>query len=258
MGTDTISGLLMAREFYGENLAGFSIPAAEHSTITSWGRDGEAKAFANMIDRFGGPGKLVAVVSDSYDIRHAVGEIWGTQLKAKVESFGGTLVVRPDSGDPTIVPVDVVALLAEKFGARVNGKGYRVLPDCVRVIQGDGVNERSIAKILDNLKARGFAADNIAFGMGGELLQTPNRDTMKFAMRFADGTWRDVFKDPVTDPGKVSKKGRLAVVERDGAARTIRESDVRAGEQNLLEPVWLDGRLLRDETFAQIRARASA
>lgn len=38
MGTDTVSGVLLARECYGAEMAGFSIPAAEHSTITSWGK----------------------------------------------------------------------------------------------------------------------------------------------------------------------------------------------------------------------------
>ena len=262
MGTDTVSGALCARRFYGEPMAGFSIPAAEHSTITAWGREGEAAAYANMLARFGGPGKLVAVVSDSYDVFHAVKEIWGKRLKAEVEASCGTLVVRPDSGDPTTVPVEIVALLAEAFGARVNAKGYRVLSDRVRVIQGDGINEQSIAAILDNLTARGFSADNVAFGMGGQLLQALDRDTLKFAMkasaiRLGEGAWRDVWKKPATDAGKSSKPGRLAVVERDGAPVTIRENELRAGERNRLEPVYENGRLLRDQSFADIRARAA-
>ncbi len=44
-GTDTLAALLVARRFYDEPCAGFSIPASEHSTITSWGRDGEGDAF---------------------------------------------------------------------------------------------------------------------------------------------------------------------------------------------------------------------
>ncbi len=262
MGTDTVSGALCARRFYGEAMAGFSIPAAEHSTITAWGREGEEAAYANMLARFGGPGKLVAVVSDSYDVFHAVKEIWGKRLKAEVEATGGTLVVRPDSGDPTTVPVEIVALLADAFGARVNAKGYRVLNDRVRVIQGDGINEQSIAAILDNLIARGFAADNVAFGMGGQLLQALDRDTLKFAMkasaiRLGDEVWRDVWKKPATDAGKSSKPGRLAVVERESALATIRENELRAGERNRLEPVYENGRLLRDQSFADIRARAA-
>ena len=68
MGTDTISAVLGARKYYNEPIAGFSIPAAEHSTITSWGRENEVEAYRNMLKQFAKPGALVAVVSDSYDI----------------------------------------------------------------------------------------------------------------------------------------------------------------------------------------------
>jgi len=261
MGSDTLAGVLYARRYYNENMAAFSIPAAEHSTITAWGRECEADAYTNMLSCFGAPGRLVAVVSDSYDIYSAARDIWGKKLKGKVEEMGGTLVVRPDSGDPTIVPVEIVSILAEAFGSSVNKKGYRVLAPCVRVIQGDGVNEHSIAAILENLKAKGFAADNIVFGMGGELLQTMNRDTLKFAMKAsaikgADGAWRDVFKDPVTDHGKSSKKGRLALVKRNSAYRTIAESEL-GSDENLLEDVYFNGRLLREQSFKEIRSLAA-
>jgi len=39
--------------------------------------------------------------------------------------------------------------------------------------QGDGVNEDTIRAILDAFKAKQWSADNIAFGMGGALLQVP-------------------------------------------------------------------------------------
>ena len=132
MGTDTLSAILAARRYYGADMAGFSIPAAEHSTITSWGRDGECAAYANMLKQFGGEGKLVAVVSDSYDLWNAIDNLWGGELKAQVEQMGGTLVVRPDSGNPLeVVPAAIERLMA-KFGYRTNSKGYRVLPDCVQ------------------------------------------------------------------------------------------------------------------------------
>ena len=76
MGTDTVTGVLYARRYYGAEMAGFSIPASEHSTMTAWGVGREADAYANMIDRFAGVG-MFAVVSDSYDINYAVSEIWG-------------------------------------------------------------------------------------------------------------------------------------------------------------------------------------
>ena len=260
MGSDTVSGVLAANKFYGAKMAGFSIPAAEHSTITSWGRDRENKAYANMLTEFAKPGSLVAVVSDSYDIMNAVNTIWGGELKEKVVNSGATLVVRPDSGNALVVPVDVVEALGNKFGYTVNSKGYKVLPNCVRVIQGDGITIESLPQILDNLLARGFSADNIAFGMGGGLLQQLNRDTLKFAMKCSavsiDNVWVDVYKDPVTDPGKRSKRGRLMLTREPGKYTTV-NCGTGWDYSNLLHEVWRDGRLLRETTFDDVRARAN-
>src|SRR5207248_10994625 len=116
-----------------EPMAGLSIAAAERSTITSWERPREAAAYANMVERFGRPGGIFAVVSDSYDLYHAVEHIWGERLRQKVIDSGATLVVRPDSGDPVEVVSKTMHLLAERFGADVNTRGYRVLRH-VRVI----------------------------------------------------------------------------------------------------------------------------
>lgn len=258
MGTDTLSAILAARRYYGADMAGFSIPAAEHSTITSWGRDGESAAYANMLKQFGGVGKLVAVVSDSYDLWNAIDNLWGGELKAQVEQMGGTLVVRPDSGNPLeVVPAAIERLMA-KFGYRTNSKGYRVLPDCVRLIQGDGVCAASIEAILSAMQKQGLSADNVAFGMGGELLQKVNRDTQKFAMKASaacvNGEWRDVYKDPVTDPGKRSKRGRLALIRDEQGYRTVNRSDAPAG--NLLVPVFRNGRVLVEWSLDEVRANA--
>ena len=261
-GSDTLSAIVAARRFYHEPMAGFSIPAAEHSTITSWERPNEAAAYANMIQAFGKPGGLFAVVSDSYDLYNAVEHIWGEQLRQSVIDSGATLVVRPDSGDPVEVVSKTVNLLAERFGTEVNGKGYRVLKN-VRVIQGDGVNPTSIQAILDRLLSEGFSASNIAFGMGGALLQKCDRDTMAFAYKASaakvNGVWRDVYKDPITDSGKRSKRGLLGLGE---GYRTVavRDGDFQPvdGGRNWLEPVWRNGELLRDESLAAIRERAAA
>jgi nicotinamide phosphoribosyltransferase len=264
MGSDTLSAIKLARHIYQAPMAGFSIPAAEHSTITSWAREGEVDAYRNMLRRFGGAGKLVAVVSDSYDLFHAIDVHWGQTLKAEIESMGGTLVVRPDSGDPVTIVCEAMERLMAKFGSAVNKKGYRVLPPCVRVIQGDGVNLKSIEAILEALKQRQISADNIAFGMGGELLQKVNRDTLKFAMKCSaaevGGTYRDVYKDPVTDAGKRSKRGRLALVSSEGAKGKPQYETVRAealgSRPNVLREVYRDGKLLISDSLADIRARA--
>ena len=258
-GTDTVASLVAAKRYYGEDMAGFSIPAAEHSTMTAWTQAHERDAYENMLEQFSGEGKLVAVVSDSYDLWNAIDNIWGEQLKERVVNSGGTLVVRPDSGDPVTVVCTAINKLMEKFGYTLNSKGYKVLPDYVRLIQGDGVSPKSIEKILDVMEHQKLSADNVAFGMGSSLLQRLNRDTLKFAMKASaakvDGVWRDVFKDPKTDHGKVSKKGRLALVPSGDGVMTVRE-DALNGHTNLLEPIFRNGKLLKEQTLAEIRMRA--
>ena len=136
MGTDTMAGYIMARQCYDEPMAGVSIPAAEHSTMTSWTRDREADAYRNMLTQF--PTGLVAVVSDSYDIINACENIWGKDLKEMVETREGTLVVRPDSGDPPVIVVQVLNALGGAFadGITRTATGHKLLPRFLRVIQG--------------------------------------------------------------------------------------------------------------------------
>lgn len=260
MGTDTLAALLVARRHYGEALAGFSIPASEHSTMTAWGRAGEADAYRNMIGTFGGPQKLLAFVVDSYDLWNAVDRIVCEQLKEQIENTGGRVVIRPDSGDPIAVLPRLIEHLMQKFGFRVNAKGYRVLPDYIRVIQGDGINLDSLPRILESLKIRGLATENAAFGMGGGLLQKVDRDSMRWAMKasqlIVNGQVRDVCKAPVTDLAKRSKEGLWAVAGVPGAYQGLRIEDL-VGRQNLLRPVFRDGELLVDDTFAAIRERAA-
>lgn len=260
MGSDTMSAIVAARKYYHADMAGFSIPAAEHSTITSWGRDKEKAAYENMLYQFCGANKCVAVVSDSYDLWHAIDHIWGDELKHSIINSKGTLVIRPDSGDPVEVVTRTIEKLMTHFGASVNSKGYRVLPEYIRVIQGDGISQQTIEAILEAMQQRRQSADNIAFGMGGELLQKVNRDTMKFAMKASAAKvcslWRDVYKDPITDTGKRSKKGRLALIRDDNNQfKTIREQELR-NRHNFLKTVYKNGELLLDYHFDQVRNRA--
>lgn len=266
MGTDTVEGVLGVRRYYGEKMAGFSIPAAEHSTITSWGGpDKEVDSFRNMLTKFAKPGALVAVVSDSYNIYNATKNLWGTILHEEVKNSGATVVVRPDSGDPTVVPIEVIELLMEKVGYKLNNQGYKVLPSYFRVIQGDGITSDTIEIILKNMKQRGLSASNIAFGQGGGLLQQVNRDTLKFAMKCSaicvNGKWQDVYKDPLTASDKKSKRGRLALINSSGIGgdswRTVRAEQLGFLIKNALDVVFLDGKLLIDHKFSEIRERAS-
>ena len=262
MGTDTMAALLLHRKFYNAEMAGFSIPAAEHSTITSWGRENEIEAYRNMLKNFAKPNALVAVVSDSWNIFEAVEKIWGEQLKQEVIDSGATVVIRPDSGEPVEVVSRVANLLSEKFGFEINSKGYKVLKN-VRIIQGDGVNQDSIKAILERLKSEKFSASNIAFGIGGSLLQKVNRDTLKFAYKcsaiIVDGKLREVYKQPITDAGKNSKRGRLDLVLKNGKYETVKleTAETLKTENSVLQTVFENGELLIDDNLDEIRKRAN-
>lgn len=280
MGTDTMSGVLYAMDTYGGDVCGFSIPAAEHSTITSWGRDNEVKAYRNMLTSFARPGSVVAVVSDSYDIYNAC-RMWGTELKDEVVNSGATVVIRPDSGEPVEVLTKMMLILEEKFGAPKNSKGYKLLNN-VRVIWGDGINPVSLESILRTMvDLHGYSADNFAFGMGGGLLQQLDRDTMKFAMKCSavgiresvcdqvgeeenrtELVWRDVFKDPATDPGKKSKKGRVTLWTSGGEYESAvdaptRWTDKGTGWTEAMVTYFEDGEVKFTQTFEEVRANSN-
>jgi nicotinamide phosphoribosyltransferase len=283
MGTDTVSGLVIPRKFYGETgCAGFSIPASEHSTITSWGRENEVEAMRNMLEKY--PTGPVACVSDSFDIYNACTNLWGGELKEKVMEREGFLVVRPDSGEPKEIVLKCCELLGEKFGTKVNSKGFKILDDHVRIIQGDGVSYETIGEILAVLKENGWSADNTAFGSGGALLQRLDRDTQKCAFKCCHieigEEHRDVYKEPITDPGKKSKKGQLflhkegdqlvTVARHEGNKRTVwrngeptEEGETTIAfetdeEDSLLVCVFENGELKNETTFQEIRDRSNA
>lgn len=255
-GTDTIVGCLLAQRVYGAGMAGFSIPAAEHSTLTAWGEAHELDAFRHMLREF--PSGPVSVVSDSYDVLRACRELWGGALRGEVLARAGTLVVRPDSGDPAATVLAVLETLGERFGTTTNAKGYRLLPPQVRVIQGDAIDYDEADRVLATLAARGWSADNVTFGMGGALLQKVHRDTQEFAFKCSSvtvgGVPRDVFKAPAGAAGKASKRGRLKLVRRGGVLTTVREAEPGA---DLLREVFRDGAIVRTDDWASIRARAA-
>ena len=258
-GTDTLAGLVYARNYYGADMAGFSIPASERSTMTAAGEAGELEQMRRFLAA--NPTGLIACVSDSYDLMRAVKDYWGGTLKDAVLARDGVLIVRPDSGDPVEIVPDVIEALMARFGYSTTAQGYRLLNDKVRVIQGDGVDKDSIVRIMDTMIGRGLAIGNIAFGMGGGLLQKVNRDSFGYAMKasaiFYDGAWHDVFKDPKTANGaKTSKKGKQGAMRTDSGGFVARPAaNIPLGADGL-EPVFRDGKILKLHSFAEIRARA--
>lgn len=260
MGSDTAAGLDFLMEYYSAQMPGFSIPATEHSIMCSFGNaEHEIQAMENVLAKY--PKGLVACVSDTWDIFHACSQHWGTTLKEKVLSRDGTLVIRPDSGDPYEVVPKCLDILWEKFGGTYV-KGYKVLDPHVRMIQGDGMNPESIPLLYNVIMHRGFSADNLAVGSGGGLLQTVNRDTQKFAIKasaaLVGNEWIDIYKEPITDPGKKSKKGRLTTIIRDNQVYTVQQSYNMPGARNAMVPVFENGEILRKWSLNDIKETIAA
>jgi len=263
-GTDTIQALLVARNYYHAECAGFSVPASEHSTVTVWQRHGELEAYKNMISQF--ENGIVAIVSDSYDIYNACSDIWGTELKDMVVSrgakSGNVVVIRPDSGDPATVVCKLLTILGDKFGTTTNDKGFKVLPPYLRLLQGDGIGLKSTEHILDKVAESGWSVENVVLGCGGGLLQKHNRDTLKFAFKVSLAIINDaqveVWKAPIDDPVKKSKRGKLALV-RNGHGRfeTIENAQNEPDLVCCLETIFENGRLLVDHDLEAIRMRVA-
>lgn len=264
-GTDTMASLIAAIEYYNvTGVMGFSVIASEHST-TCLNSDPETKDDYKSIEkmvsileqrcRITGSFQIVSAVADTYNVYRYVKYL--SDFKDRIVATGGRYVVRPDSGDVRTVAVDLVKILMDDFGYTVNSKGMKVLPSCIRVLQGDGINFESMKAILDYAVENDISPCNFVFGAGGFLLQHCDRDWMKFAMKCSaariNGVWIDVFKDPITDSGKTSKKGRLTTIRTIGdVIKTVRIEEVGNTDVDLMGTVYENGALIREQTFEEI------
>jgi nicotinamide phosphoribosyltransferase len=262
--------LLQQMEKEGKPLPAFSVIASEHSTMTIQGRAGEEGQIKKLIDE-AKKGKIVSIVSDSYDYYNTVENLYGGKFKQDILEAGrngGRVVVRPDSGDPVEVVTKTLKILCEKYKdectvIKKNGKEYKLLPPCIRVLQGDGIDLDSTGKMLAAIAAAGFSVENMVFGMGGGLEQKVNRDDLNFAQKASaaciKGVWHDVYKDPVTaDPNfvKKSKKGRLSTIWEGVAFATKRTLDLLKGENDAMHVVYRNGEAMNTQYFDEIRERA--
>lgn len=258
-GSDTMSACYYA-QFHLNNgkPVATSIPATEHSVMTSW--PNEIEAINNMIKHFGKG--VFACVMDSYDYANALNNILPAIAEGKTKK-GGWMVVRPDSGDPVEAVVMGVEACGKVFGTVTNKKGYKVIQGA-SVIQGDGISIHEIKKILAAVEKLGYSAENVGFGMGAGLLQKLNRDTMSFATKlsyieYSDGTIREVMKCPQTDLTKYSLPGILKVYRDKNGVPIVEsgtEKDV-GSEDNLLKLVY-DNKPLKDvwdKDFDTLRKR---
>lgn len=280
-GTDTIPAILAAEKYYGANveteLIGASIPATEHSVMCSYGQD-EYGAFKRLLTEVY-PNGFVSIVSDTWDLWKIMTEILPS-LHNEIMNRDGRLVIRPDSGDPVdIICGDdygvpgsteastkgVIELLWDEFGGTVTEQGYKVLDTHVGAIYGDSINLDRQKRIFERLEKKGFASTNIVFGVGSFTYQLQTRDTFGQAMKATQvtigGNEINIFKDPITDKGHIKKSltGRVVVVPdllnslmvQDGLTSDYQDIWL---ELDLLQDVFVDGKLVREQTFSEVRS----
>jgi nicotinamide phosphoribosyltransferase len=254
MGSDNVPGVWTANKYYNCKMSGFSIPALEHFATTSWGKENEVDCYRNAIKKYCKPGKMVAIVLDTYDYYYALEHLIGGVLKDDIIKSGGKVICRPDSGIPSEVDLKSLQILESKFSFKTNSKGFKEL-NSVGVIQGDAVEDNTVEEVYTVNEKHGFAANNMVFGSGGWLAQKLDRDTNKFAQKASqvsiNGVKRDINKSPVTAPWKSSKKGRLDLVFRNNKLQTV------SGENNsdsIMSDVFENGKILKEYTLDEVRA----
>jgi nicotinamide phosphoribosyltransferase len=257
-GSDNIPAIIFARDFYDAPMAAYSVPATEHSIMTALSdAEDEDIAFEYLIDKMMQENGILSVVSDTYDV-FAAAKKW-QRLVNKIRAKNGTLVFRPDSGKMEDVLPRVYQTLMEVFGYEINSKGFKVLKN-VKILQGDGITESTCHIPFEIAENMGISADSIMTGSGGGLMSHDiDRDTCKFAFKASNATINGedigICKSPVTDPGKNSKRGRLALVKDNGDFKTIRMYDNKNFMGDYLREVYRDGKLLVNETLDTIKAR---
>lgn len=289
MGSDTIEGIRAANYYYSEPMAAFSVPATEHSVECSYG-GGSAQEDAylrKVLDIYAKPGAIVSIVIDGYDWYRAAKSLC-TTFKQQIIDSGAKVVFRPDSGNMFEIVEELLYMQSDAFGydsvfvERDRSELYN--PPAylfkrirhVGILQGDGIDHQSGIKLIETVVGLGFTADCVVMGSGGGLLQKVNRDTFKFAQKASavlktevmslgahggrfDTQWVPIFKDPISDPGKKSKAGRLMLyrskVNGEYLTAPVGDSDVEW--EQVLRPVYITGLVFNKDSLATIRERCS-
>ena len=278
-GTDSLSTLEWIDEYYGGPYDAMSIPATEHSVMSSGiayaQRDGtnrtsaEEITFERLLDLY--PTGNLAIVSDTFNLWDVLTEIL-PRLKGKIMARDGKLIIRPDSGDPEKILLGdpdapshspqhagVVVLLDQVFGHHYNGHNDFVeLDPHIGVIYGDSITPQRADDITHRLEMQGYASTTVTLGVGSFTYQYQTRDTFGSAMKATwaevDGEGVNVFKDPITDDGtKRSATGRLAVLGTPRGLFLKEDVSPEIETLSLLQPVWENGEFLRRQSFDEVR-----
>jgi nicotinamide phosphoribosyltransferase len=277
VGTDTIPAIRLLEQYYNtsvnDEFVGGSVPASEHSQTTIMGPEGEFNFFKRIITETY-PRGIVSLVSDSYDYFKVISE-YTEKLKPYIYArqplgpLPAKVVFRPDSGDMVkIICGDPdsgdelerkgsLQILWEVFGGKVNDKGYKEINPYVGLIYGDGCSLARINAVLSRMKEIGFASNNILFGVGSyHFNYNITRDTYGWAVKctYAKVNGEDikVCKTPKTDLNAL-KKSHKGLMRLNADMTLDQEVSWDEEKEGILEPVFLDGVLVREQSLSDIR-----
>lgn len=270
VGSDVIPAALFAEKYYGakidKELVFAAVDATEHSVMCSYGTEGEIDSLEHLITNVT-PNGIISIVSDTWDLWKLVGE-YLPQLKDKIMSRDGTVVIRPDSGDPVkIICGDtegktelerkgLVECLWDIFGG-TKQDGLKLLDGHIGAIYGDSITLERQDLIIKGLLAKGFVP-NVVLGIGSYTYQYVTRDTHGSAVKatdvqFGTGNHQPIFKDPKTDRSKKSAKGLLRVCRDANEELYLMDCVHPDDEGGVLETVFEDGLLVRETSLEDIR-----
>lgn len=276
-GTDTIPSICYLEKYYNANieeeLIGASVSATEHSIQCGYQND--EKYINKMLEII--PNGILSVVSDGYDYWNVLTNIL-PKVKDKIMNREGKYVVRPDSGNPVDIICGInndsifitsdpkykgsIEILWDIFGGTINSKGYKVLDSHIGLIYGDAITPDIAEEIFKKLKEKGFASENVFFGIGSYSLGYYTRDTFSMAIKatytVVDNKEINIFKNPKTDNGiKKSAKGRVVVLKDNNDNLFFIDNLDFKSEQtykcNLLQEVFVDGKLTSETSLKDIR-----
>jgi len=285
-GTDTIPAIMAMEDFYNANiekeLVGTSIPATEHSVMEAagHGQTDEVESYRHIIEDVE-PTGFVSIVSDTWDFWKILTQVLPA-LKPNIMARNGRVVIRPDSGDPVLIVCGdpdgetewerkgAIELLWEVFGGTITKNGFKQLDTHIGCIYGDAITIDRCREICQRLMAKGFASTNMVYGIGSFTYQYVTRDTFGFALKttysVCNGEEMKLFKNPITDKShfKKSQKGMVAVLMDDFHNEIYYQDELSAADRelamsdDLMRDIFLDGKLMVDDTLADIRARLAS
>jgi len=246
----------------------FGSPSTEHSVACSnYAIDGDEETLIKRLLTEIYPNTSFSAVLDSYDYWNVVENIL-PKLKNEIMNHNGCFLVRGDSGDCVDVVTRTVFKLWEEFGGTTNSKGYKVLDPHIKAIYGDSITVQRCEQIYDILEKNGFAASNVALGVGSfsfqcieedGILKPFTRDTFSSCIKATyceiDGKPYPIFKNPKDGGFKKSQRGLCHVYKGSDGKLTFKDgyTSENLPMNNLLETVFRDGKLVKEQSLQEIR-----